>query len=113
MDAPLLASLFEDEERRPHTVSEVNSEIKSALESRFASVWVEGEISGFMAASSGHWYFKLTDGDSFLKAVCFKGQNFRIRFKPTDGLQVRVRGRRRTILTGMDDESSIGHLANR
>jgi len=93
MDQPLLANLFEIEERKPQTVSELNSEIRRALESRFASVWVEGEISGFMAASSGHWYFKLTDGDSFLKAVCFKGQNYRIRFKPSDGLQVRVRGR--------------------
>ena len=93
MDQPLLANLFEIEERKPQTVSELNSEIRTALESRFASVWVEGEISGFMAASSGHWYFKLTDGDSFLKAVCFKGQNYRIRFKPSDGLQVRVRGR--------------------
>lgn len=92
-DHPLLAALFEEEERRPQSVSELNSEIKTALEGRFASVWVEGEISGFMAASSGHWYFKLTDGDSFLKAVCFKGQNYRIRFKPSDGLQVRVRGR--------------------
>ena len=92
-DHPLLAALFEEEERRPQSVSELNSEIKTALESSFASVWVEGEISGFMAASSGHWYFKLTDGDSFLKAVCFKGQNYRVRFKPSDGLQVRVRGR--------------------
>jgi len=93
VDHPLLQVLFEEEERKPQTVSEINSEIKRALELRFSNVWVEGEISGFMAASSGHWYFKLTDGDSFLKAVCFKGQNFRIRFKPTDGLQVRVRGR--------------------
>jgi exodeoxyribonuclease VII large subunit len=93
-DHPLLASLFVvEEERQPQTVSELNSEIKAALESRFASVWVEGEISGFMAASSGHWYFKLTDGGSFLKAVCFKGQNYRVRFKPSDGIQVRVRGR--------------------
>ena len=93
-DHPLLAALFEvEEERQPQTVSELNSEIRAALESRFASVWVEGEISGFMAASSGHWYFKLTDGGSFLKTVCFKGQNYRVRFKPSDGLQVRVRGR--------------------
>lgn len=93
MDHPLLQVLFETEEDRPLSVSELNADIRSALESRFASVWVEGEISGFMAASSGHWYFKLTDGDSFLKAVCFKGQNYRVRFKPSDGLQVRVRGR--------------------
>ncbi|HLA96421.1 MAG TPA: exodeoxyribonuclease VII large subunit, partial [Pyrinomonadaceae bacterium] len=93
MDSPLLRSLFEEEERRPATVSELNSDIRVALERSFASVWVEGEITNFHQAVSGHWYFSLTDGDSFIKAACFKGTNFRIRFMPFDGLQVRVRGR--------------------
>jgi exodeoxyribonuclease VII large subunit len=56
-------------------------------------VWVEGEIVNFMAARSGHWYFNLNDGASQLRAACYKGSNYRIRFKPFDGLQVRVRGR--------------------
>ena len=90
---PMLASLFRESEGRPSTVSELNADIKSVLERSFSSVWVEGEITNFHAAASGHWYFSLTDGDSFLKAACFKGQNLRIRFKPFDGLQVRVRGR--------------------
>lgn len=89
---PLLQALFEDE-RGPVTVSELNADIKSVIERSFASVWVEGEITNFHSAASGHWYFSLTEGGSFIKAACFKGQNFRIRFKPTDGLQVRVRGR--------------------
>lgn len=93
MDHPLLQSLFDLEERRPQTITELNSDIRVVLEGRFASVWVEGEITGFHAAASGHWYFSLTDGDSFIKAACFRGQNYRIRFKPFDGLQVRVRGR--------------------
>ncbi|MGQ0540852.1 MAG: exodeoxyribonuclease VII large subunit [Blastocatellia bacterium] len=93
MESPLLQSLFDEEERRPMSVSELNSEVKAAVESRFASVWVEGEITNFHAATSGHWYFSLSDGDSILKAACFKGQNFRIRFKPFNGLQVRVRGK--------------------
>ncbi len=93
MDNPLLAALFEEEERRPVTVSELNSDVKAVLERSFAQVWVEGEITNFHAAASGHWYFSLTDGDSLIKAACFKGQNFRIRFKPSDGLLVRVRGR--------------------
>jgi exodeoxyribonuclease VII large subunit len=92
-DHPLLRSLFEEQERKPVTVSELNSEIRSLLESRFPSVWVEGEITNFHAAASGHWYFSLTDGDSFIKAACFRGQNARIRFRPENGHQVRVRGR--------------------
>ncbi len=93
MDHPLLHALFEVEERRPQTVSELNSDIKATLESRFANVWVEGEITNFHVPGSGHWYFSLTDGGSFIKSVCFKSQNYRIRFKPSDGLQVRVRGK--------------------
>ena len=91
MDHPLIQSLFDQVDPKPQTVSELNLDIKSALEQRFQDVWVEGEITGFYIASSGHWYFSLTDGVSFIKAVCFKGTNWRIRFKPFDGLQVRVR----------------------
>lgn len=75
------------------TVSELNFDIKTALERQFSYVWVEGEIVNFLEASSGHWYFSLTDGESFLKAACFKGTNYRIRFMPFDGLHVRCRGR--------------------
>ena len=93
MDNPLLASLFDTQERQPLSVSELNADIRGVIERSFSSVWVEGEITNFRIAASGHWYFSLTDGDSFIKSACFKNQNFRIRFKPFDGLQVRVRGR--------------------
>src|SRR5438105_3918274 len=42
---PLLLSLFDEAERRPLTVSELTSQVRGTLENRFASVWVEGEIS--------------------------------------------------------------------
>ena len=93
MKSALLQSLFEDEGRRPLTVSELNEQVKAALERGFANVWVEGEIVNFVAANSGHWYFTLHDGDSQLKAACYVRNNMRIRFKPFDGLQVRVRGK--------------------
>ncbi len=93
MKSSLLNSLFDDEERRPLTISELNEQVKGELERRFASVWVEGEITNFLAANSGHWYFSLHDGDSQLKAACYVRNNMRIRFQPFDGLQVRVRGK--------------------
>lgn len=93
MDSPLFAALFDETERRALTVSELNADIKSSLEVKFSNVWVEGEIKDFLAASSGHWYFTLTDGDSVLKSACFRQRNFRIRFRPSDGLHVRCRGR--------------------
>ena len=93
MGSDLFSSLFEVEDVRPLSVSELNAQVCSALERQFASVWVEGEIVNFSAARSGHWYFTLHDGRSQLKAACYRGSNSRIRFQPFDGLQVRVRGR--------------------
>lgn len=93
MKSPLLQSLFDEQERRPLTVSELNEQVKTALERGFSSVWIEAEIVNFVAANSGHWYFTLHDGFSQLKAACYVRNNLRIRFQPFDGLQVRVRGK--------------------
>src|SRR2546421_469354 len=93
MSQPLLASLFDETERRPVSVSELTMQIRGALEKRFASVWVEGEISNFRAHSSGHWYFTLKDEFAQLKSVCYRSSNQRIRFRLEDGMQVRTRGR--------------------
>ncbi|MFN6964162.1 MAG: exodeoxyribonuclease VII large subunit [Pyrinomonadaceae bacterium] len=93
MTSSLLQSLFDEQERRPLSVSELNAQVRQELERRFASVWVEGEVVNFVAAKSGHWYFTLHDGRSQLRAACYRGANYRIQFQPFDGLQVRVRGR--------------------
>src|SRR5260221_8168798 len=90
---PLLASLFDETERRPVTVSELTQSIRGELEKRFASVWVEGEIFNFHAPGSGHWYFTLKDEFAQMRAACYRSTNQRIRFRPEDGLQVRARGR--------------------
>jgi exodeoxyribonuclease VII large subunit len=93
MAEPLFASLFDESERRPLTVSELTESVRKAIEARFASVWVEGEISNFKAHSSGHWYFTIKDEGAQLRAKCFRSANSRIRFRPKDGLHVRARGR--------------------
>src|SRR2546430_17420959 len=93
MSQPLLASLSDETEPQPVTVSELTASIRSALEKRFASVWVEGEISNFRAQNSGHWYFTLKDEFAQLRSACYRSSNQRIRFRPEDGLQVRARGR--------------------
>ena len=90
---PLFNALFDETERKPLTVSELTNSIRITLESRFAAVWVEGEISNFKAHSSGHWYFTLKDQNAQLRAKCFRSANTRIRFRPTDGLHVRARGK--------------------
>jgi exodeoxyribonuclease VII large subunit len=93
MSQPLFASLFDETEHRPLTVSELTENVRKAIEARFSSVWVEGEISNFKAHSSGHWYFTIKDEGAQLRAKCFRSANSRIRFRPKDGLKVRARGR--------------------
>src|SRR4026208_1682387 len=93
MSQPLFSSLFDETERRPLTVSELTGAVRKSLESRFSSVWVEGEISNFKVHSSGHWYFTIKDEGAQLRAKCFRSANTRIRFRPKDGLHVRARGR--------------------
>src|SRR5881394_3009328 len=93
MSQPLLASLFDSTERRPVSISELTQQIRGALEKRFASVWVEGEVSNFRAHNSGHWYFTLKDEFAQLKSACYRSSNQRIRFRLEDGMQVRARGR--------------------
>lgn len=93
MNQPLFNALFDETERRPLTVSQLTNSIRIALESRFISVWVEGEISNFKDHSSGHWYFTLKDENAQLRAKCFRSTNTRIRFRPANGLKVRARGK--------------------
>lgn len=75
------------------TVEQLNRQIKQLIEGELGLVWVQGEISNFKAHSSGHFYFSLKDSKSQISAVMFRGHNSRLRFKPTDGLEVLVRGR--------------------
>ena len=74
------------------TVSQISSRIRDCLESRFSSVWIKGEVSNFIAHSSGHWYFSLKDNNSQIKAVMFRGQNQKLSFRPQVGEEVLVRG---------------------
>lgn len=93
MKSPLLQSLFDEEERRPMTVSELTGRVKSVLERSFKSAWLVGEIVNFSEAASGHWYFTLRDSNAQIRAACYRGANARIKFKPFDGLEVRVSGK--------------------
>lgn len=75
------------------SVSELNNVIKTILESSFPEINLEGEISNFRPAASGHWYFSLRDKDSIISSVMFRNSSQRVSFKPTDGMKVKVRGK--------------------
>ena len=79
--------------RRIFGVRELVSAVRGHLEKGFFDVWVEGEISNFRPADSGHLYLTLKDGDSQLRAVMFRAQARLLRFRPQNGMQVIARGR--------------------
>ncbi len=74
-------------------VSELTRKVRFILESELNTVWLTGEISNFIAASSGHWYLSLKDSKSQVKCAMFKGNNKRVRIKPSNGQQVLVRAK--------------------
>src|SRR5690606_3014009 len=75
------------------TVSELTAQLRELLETRFAEVWVEGEISNARIWNTGHLYFTLKDRAAQIKGVRCRSTLRELRFKPEDGLRVIVRGR--------------------
>ena len=67
--------------------------IADALQARFNPVAVQGEISGFTRASSGHCYFTLKDEQGQLRCAMFKRSAQMLDFTPRDGDQVELQGR--------------------
>lgn len=78
---------------RIYTISEVTQRIKGLLETEIGTLWVSGEISNYVRATSGHAYFTLKDANSQLAAVIFKGRLNYVKFVPENGLEVLVRGK--------------------
>jgi len=79
--------------RRIFGVRDLVSAIRTQLEHEYTDVWVEGEISNYRPADSGHLYFTLKDDGAQLRVVMWRTQARLLRFKPENGLQVIARGR--------------------
>ena len=79
--------------RRVLTVSELTASVRVLLESKYAEVWVEGEISNARVWKTGHLYFTLKDAGAQLRAVMFRSALRLQRFRPEDGQHVIARGR--------------------
>ena len=74
------------------TVSELNREIKKALEPKFNQVWVKGEISNLRFQQSGHYYFSIKDESSQLPCVFFNRFASACDFELEDGVEVILYG---------------------
>lgn len=76
------------------TVSQLNSYLRELLayDEILQDLWVEGEVSNFARAASGHCYFTLKEGEGQIKAVCWRSQVARIPVLPNNGNAVLVHG---------------------
>ena len=75
------------------TVGEVTRRARAVIEAGLPPLWVRGEVSGFKAWRSGHWYFTLRDATAQLRCVMFARENRRLPAAPAEGMQVFAFGR--------------------
>lgn len=75
------------------SVSELSYHLRMMVEGVFSKVAVEGEISGFKRAASGHLYFDLKDKDNLVKCIMWRGSAEKLKEKLEDGQQVTIHGK--------------------
>lgn len=80
------------ERPQAYTVSAITRRIKANLEESFRSLWVEGEISGYLHHTSGHRYMSLKDDKAVLKVVMWRSVGASLKFEPKNGQSVLVQG---------------------
>ncbi len=78
---------------RVWAVADLCQAVADALDARFNPVSVQGEISGFARAASGHCYFTLKDSAGQIRCAMFKRAAGLLDFAVRDGDLVEVRGR--------------------
>ena len=76
-----------------YTVSRLNREVRTILETGFPLLWIEAELSNFARPASGHWYFSLKDEAAQVKCAMFKNRNQLVKVLPKNGNQVLVRAK--------------------
>jgi exodeoxyribonuclease VII large subunit len=82
----------ENEDRTVLSVTQLTSGLSDLVEEHYDDVWVEGELSNFNRAASGHCYFTLKDEDAQIRCVMWRHHTKHVYFEPEDGMQVRVHG---------------------
>ena len=76
------------------SVSEVTRYLKTLIDSdrELADLWIEGEVSNFTRASSGHCYFTLKDSESEIRCVMWRNRASQLGWLPTTGDLVEAHG---------------------
>lgn len=79
--------------QRALSVTELNEQIKSVLETTLSSVYVEGEISNLTYHNSGHIYFSIKDmAGSTISCVMFRGNARYLKFRLEMGQKILING---------------------
>lgn len=77
---------------RPLSVSEITFRLKDMIEREFRDICVEGEISNFRPAASGHYYFVLKDERATINCVLWSRDAAAVTRMPKEGDTVEIRG---------------------
>lgn len=81
----------EPNEAKVFSVKEINRLVRELLEQSFPSFWISGEISNFISASSGHWYFSLKDDEAQVRCTMFKNKNMAADWTPKNGEKIEAK----------------------
>jgi exodeoxyribonuclease VII large subunit len=87
-----LTTDFFQQTSKVFTVSELTRSIRGTLETKFAAVWVQGEMSNYKLHPSGHQYFTLKDQRAQISCVIWRDTMQPPRQPLADGAQVQVFG---------------------
>jgi exodeoxyribonuclease VII large subunit len=89
-------SLFSDSAPRIYSVGAVTAYIKGRLEADLTlqNLWLEGEISNWKPAPSGHVYFTLKDSEASIRCILWRSTVQRLSYLPArDGEAILAHGR--------------------
>jgi exodeoxyribonuclease VII large subunit len=78
-----------------YRVSQITAYIKELFDSDYAlqDLWLEGEVSNYSRAASGHVYFTLKDEQAQIRCVMWRSQAERQAYLPQNGEAVLAHGR--------------------
>jgi len=88
-------SLF-NADPKTYTVAEITAYLRRKLDAdvTLQNLWLEGEISNWKQAASGHIYFTLKDASASIRGVIWRSQARRLSYTPRqDGEQVLAHGK--------------------
>ena len=82
-------------EQKPLLISEITRRIKGLLtkDPQLQDIWIQGEVSGFTVARSGHIYYTLKDQGAQISCVMWSSSARRQEWLPEEGDEIRAFGK--------------------